>query len=310
MKNQTKSKALFIFGFVVNLICGNSWADEQQGGYVGPKTGEKVAFIGDTITSLGWIRPAGFVHLVDQALMLEGKQIVIIPAGKNGDTSKEILGRLNANVLSRKPDWIVLSCGLTDVWYEDHGVPLDQYKQNITSIITQAKGAGVKVMVLTSSLIGEDPTTPGNKKVEAYNDVLRSIAQEKGLLLADIYPLMQSALAKEKAVNSAETGNLLTTDGVHLNGIGNQVVASGMLTSWGVSNADISQARILWDELHDAMILPPVAATVRQYREMMALAAKRSEALDRWENDTIKAPLPIVQVTLPKPPAPAQKPGH
>ena len=63
------------------------------------------------------------------------KKIEVIPAGVGGNTSKDMLARLDRDVLSKKPDWMTLSCGVNDVWHGATGVPLDQYQQNITSIV-------------------------------------------------------------------------------------------------------------------------------------------------------------------------------
>ena len=83
-------------------------------------------------------------------------KIQIIPAGVSGNTSKDMLARLDKDVLSKKPQWMTLSCGVNDVWHGVNGVPLDQYKQNITSIVDQAQAAGIKVVILTATMIGEE----------------------------------------------------------------------------------------------------------------------------------------------------------
>ena len=54
-----------------------------------------------------------------------------------------MLARLDESVISQKPHWMVLSCGVNDVWHFKLrlgrqtfvGVPFDEYKNNITSII-------------------------------------------------------------------------------------------------------------------------------------------------------------------------------
>src|ERR1700679_4127110 len=73
---------------------------------VAPQAGQTVAFLGDSITALGWENPTGFIHLVSQALAMHGSQINVISAGVKGDTSKGVLSRLKADVLGKKPDWI------------------------------------------------------------------------------------------------------------------------------------------------------------------------------------------------------------
>lgn len=49
-------------------------------------------------------------------------------------------------------------------------------------------------MILTSTMIGEDPEKETNKKLVPYNDFLREIVKEKGLPLADLSKDMHAAL--------------------------------------------------------------------------------------------------------------------
>jgi len=139
--------------FCFSFLCLIALSRSATAQYSGPTAGQKVAFLGDSITQFGWDHPAGYVHLVDLALAQEGHKIEVIPAGIGGQTSKDMLARIGT-VLSKHPDWMLLSCGVNDVWHGEAGVPLDQYKMNITSIVDQAKAAGVKVVILASPPLG------------------------------------------------------------------------------------------------------------------------------------------------------------
>ena len=105
------------------------------------------------------------------------------------------VARLGRDVLNKKPDWMTLSCGVNDVWHGKRGVSLDDYKVNITKIVDQCQSAGVKVMILTSTMIGEDQGHANNKKLATYNDFLKELAREKKCLLADLNADMQAAIA-------------------------------------------------------------------------------------------------------------------
>ena len=157
------------------------------------KTGDKVAFLGDSITSLGNVSPGGYVRLVEAGLAQQGVKIQVIPAGVSGNTSVDMLARLERDVLDKKPTVMTLSCGVNDVWHgAKGGVELEPYKQNIRSIVDQAQAAGIKVVILTSTLISEDPAAPNNQKLVLYNDFLRGLAKEKNLPLADLNAAEQS----------------------------------------------------------------------------------------------------------------------
>ena len=109
---------------------------------------------------------------------------------------------------------MTLSCGVNDVWHGANGVPLDKYKVNITQMVEKCQVAGIKVMILTATMIGEDQPNANNQKLVAYNEFLRTLATEKKCLLADLNADMQAAIAKAGA---DKKGNLLTGDGVHMN---------------------------------------------------------------------------------------------
>ena len=129
-----------------------------------------------------------------EALKSEGLDVSSVPAGKSGNRSNDMLARLDADVISKQPQWLLLSCGVNDVWHFKlrlgaqtfQGIPLEDYKKNITAILDQAKAAGIKVMILTATMIGEDPERELNKNLIPYNDFLRQIAKERNCPLADL----------------------------------------------------------------------------------------------------------------------------
>ena len=194
--------------------------------------GKKIAFLGDSITE-GGAAPNGYVTLAIRGLAANGIKATAIPAGISGHKSNDMLARLEKDVLAKKPDWMTLSCGVNDVWHGANGIPLDKYKENITQIVDKCQAAGNKVVILTSTMIGEDQPNPNNQKLIAYNDFLRALAKEKKCLLADLNAEMQAGIAKAGA---DKKGNLYTGDGVHMNPLGNQMIATGVLKAFALSN--------------------------------------------------------------------------
>jgi lysophospholipase L1-like esterase len=253
----------------------------------GPQNGQKVAFLGDSITQNGWTNPNGYVHLVEMAMQQQGRTITVIPAGVSGNTSKDMIARFDKDVLSKHPDWMTLSCGVNDVWHGANGVPLDQYQTNITSMVDQATSAGIKVVILTSTMIGEDQPNPNNQKLIAYNDFLKGLAAKDNLPLADLNAAMQDALAKIRAKGPVN-GNLLTVDGVHMNGLGDEMMAAGILKAFGFTDAQLAQARDMWLDLPNGMAITPRAAlTVRQYLQLEDLAAGQGKSVNDLFNDAL-----------------------
>ncbi len=270
-----------LISLAANLIIA---ADGHAQESVAVKSGEKIAFLGDSITQGGAASPCGYVRLVISGLKANGIDTVPIPAGIGGHKSNDMLARLDRDVLSKKPDWMTLSCGVNDVWHGAKGVPLEDYKKNITAIVDQTLAANVKVVILTATMIGEDQPNANNQKLIAYNEFLRELAKEKKCRLADLNADMQAEVATRS--KTPHVGHLLTTDGVHMNPQGNVMMATGVLKAFGLDEAQIKKARAAWlDMPHAVDVSGSVSLTLRQYQQLCDLAGKRKCGV----NDVVSA---------------------
>lgn len=249
------------------------------------KSGEKLAFLGDSITAGGKSNPGGYVNLVGSGLGTNGVKIEIIGAGISGHKSNQMLGRLENDVLKFKPQWMTLSCGVNDVWHGEKGVPLEDYKKNITSIVDQAQAAGVQVILLTSTMIGEDQANPNNQKLIPYNDFLRSLAKEKKCLLADLNADMQAAVSKANTPGK----NALTGDGVHMMFPGDVMMATGILKALGLDEKQLAKAQDAWLDLpNTASVKLNAAFSQREMQQLEKAAAARNTTVQKMVDEEMK----------------------
>jgi lysophospholipase L1-like esterase len=251
------------------------------------RSGDSIAFLGDSITEGGWNSPVGYVRLVMSALEANGIKAKAIPAGVSGHKSNNMLERLRRDVLDKKPTWMTLSCGVNDVWHGANGVPLPQYKTNITAILDQAQAAGIRVVVLTATVITEQEDNPNNQKLVPYNDFLRALAREKGCLLADLNADMWAAL---KA--SPGKRDVLTGDGVHMNAQGNCLMARGVLRAFGLTEPQLLKAREVWMSIPDAIHLQgQQGVSMNQFEQLKAVADRRkcsvAELINKAFSETV-----------------------
>ncbi len=216
---------------------------EPAPGKISIKNGEKIAFMGDSITAAGR-RPGGYCQLVLAALKDQGIEVTPVFAGIGGHKSNQMLARLEKDVLRHKPDWMTLSCGVNDVWHGERGVDLASYKKNITEIVDKAQVAGVQVVLLTSTMIREDQSNGLNQKLLPYNQFIKALAKEKKCLLADLNADMQAALKTFPA--DSPKGKQLTSDGVHMNKAGNIMMARGVAGAFGLTNRQLDQSAKNW----------------------------------------------------------------
>lgn len=244
--------------------------------------GAKVAFLGDSITEAGHDHPGGYVQLVRIALAAQGVPIEVVAAGVSGHKSNQMLERLERDVLGKKPQWLAVSCGVNDVWHGKNGVPLADYEKNIRGIVDQAQAAGIKVVLLTATMIGEDATNENNRRLVPYNAFLRSLAVEKRCLLADLNAKMQAAVAEaNRSPAQPRKEHVLTTDGVHMAFAGDVMMAVGVLEAFGLDAAQIAKAREVWlDAPGTIQLSAQVGITQRQAQQLEKLAVARNLSVD------------------------------
>jgi len=249
------------------------------------KDGQKLAFLGDSITQFGMNTPSGYCRLVLSGLEANGIKVQPIGAGISGNTSKDMIGRLDRDVISKKPDLMTLSCGVNDVWHGKTGVEFEPYKKNITDIIDKAQAAGIKVVVLASTMILEDAGNDNNKKLAAYNDFLRDIAKEKGCSFADLNADMQAEVKANGGGNSKHFP-VLTVDGVHMNPLGNRMMARGVLRALGLNDDQLKKADAAWLDVPAACRADALGlVTIRQWDQLNAAAAKQNRPINELLNE-------------------------
>ncbi|HSJ00877.1 MAG: SGNH/GDSL hydrolase family protein [Verrucomicrobium sp.] len=249
------------------------------------KSGTKVAFLGDSITQQGAGGPGGYVRLVESGLKAAGIPIEVIPAGISGHKSNDMLARLDKDVLSKKPDVMTLSCGVNDVWHGARGVELEAYKKNITEIVDRTQKAGVQVVILTSTLIGPKLDDANNTKAKAYNDFLRDLAKERKLPVADLNADMIVEQSKDSTVGGKAN---VTSDGVHMNHLGNIMMAKGVLKAFDLSSGDLAKAEASWQAIPDAVTLNVKAKlSLKQMSALESYAASQKKSVDAVVTDLV-----------------------
>src|SRR6478672_1812518 len=77
------------------------------------KQGERIVFLGDSITA-GGVKPNGYVTIVKNTLTEKHKDlgIEVIGAGVSGNKVPNLQGRLEKDVLAKKPTIVVIYIGI------------------------------------------------------------------------------------------------------------------------------------------------------------------------------------------------------
>jgi lysophospholipase L1-like esterase len=207
--------------------CGlASWSGDQ----VPFKDQDKVIFFGDSITSSG-TSGNGYIKLLDRALKKSQPdlKVLLVNSGNSGNKVPHLQTRLHSDVLSKKPTILFIYIGINDVWHDTawdgSGTPAYAFKAGLRHIIEKSQDRGAAIVIATPSVIGEktDGTNELDQRLDEYAQISRDLAKEMKVTLCDLRASFKDYL-KEHNPQNAEKG-LLTVDRVHLNDLGNELVA-------------------------------------------------------------------------------------
>lgn len=191
--------------------------------------GDRIAFLGDSITQLGADDPRGWVNILESRVRKEVDEVAFIHAGIAGNTSADMLKRINADVIRRKPTWVFFSCGVNDSpnpAADNPGVPLDKYIKNVSTIFDKLDKTGAKIVVLSQTpVLEDDPNYGANINLVSYNAELKRMALERKYIYLDPGAAIRKAIAEKKDPKK----RTLTWDGTHLNYRGNAIFADVVL---------------------------------------------------------------------------------
>ena len=193
---------------------------------------KRVIFFGDSITAAA-IKPGGYIVKLDSMIALQGKaeQYELIGAGVSGNKVYDLYLRMEEDVLAKEPDMVVIYIGVNDVWHKrtsGTGTDADKFEKFYQAIINKLKAKNIRVILCTPATIGEktDFSNSLDGDLNEYSKMIRNIAGKNKLALVDLRRAFLEYNLKNNSDNKAN--GVLTTDGVHLNAKGNQLVADEM----------------------------------------------------------------------------------
>ena len=191
--------------------------------------GQTLVCLGDSITQAN----PGYVSLLAALITAKYPErgIKIINSGIGGHKAPDMLERLHRDVIAHHPHWVTVNVGINDVWHglgnSGNGVPLEVYEPTVAEIVeTAQREAGARVVLVTPTVIGEDPEEPANHLLRDYVAAMERLAAKYKTLVA---PAHADFLKTLRAGQAASPEFKLTTDGVHLNDNGNARMALTIL---------------------------------------------------------------------------------
>ncbi|GBC97919.1 Acetylxylan esterase [bacterium HR17] len=205
--------------------------------------GQKVVFIGDSITDCGRrdIAPPlgnGYVKFVSDliAIRYPSLSLTTVNKGISGNTVADLRERWHDDVLTLKPDWVSVLIGINDVHRtlrnEPTAVPPERYEQLYRECLTLTKERTSAQLVLMEPFYISTDTETNSWRTEVlralndYRQIVRKLASEFDAVFVPLHDLFQEQLRYRAA-------DMFCPEPVHPNAVGHLLIAHAWLTAMG-----------------------------------------------------------------------------
>jgi lysophospholipase L1-like esterase len=207
-------------------------------------TGERILFIGDSITDCGRRQPVGdgrdalgngyvsLVHALLHAAYPE-RRLRVINMGTSGNTVRHLKERWQRDVLDLRPDWLSVMIGINDVWRQfdsptmpEIHVSLEEYEATLRELLGRTRPGLRGLVLMTPFYLEPNRADPMRAAMDRYGAVVRRLAAEWDALLVDTQAAFDGILQHVYP-------GFLAADRVHPNLIGHTVLARAFLDAVG-----------------------------------------------------------------------------
>jgi lysophospholipase L1-like esterase len=117
-----------------------------------------------------------------------------VNAGINGNTSADLLARVDTDIVACRPAAVTILVGSNDV---RNGTSPDQYRDNLTAIVDRLKArTTARISLMSLPPLGEDLNTDINRTLSRYNAAIRETAARAGVDYVPVHERMVDILAR------------------------------------------------------------------------------------------------------------------
>lgn len=210
-------------------------------GDFGVRDGQRVVFIGDSITDCGRRGDAapfgnGYVQATIDLITARypERRIEYVNTGIGGNTVADLHGRWDADAIAHRPDWLSVKIGINDLHrtldQTPQAVPTDQYQTLYREILTRAAGETDANLILIDpfyiSTADAGREAEVLRRLSGYLDVVHRLADEFGALSVRTHEAFQEQLRYRPA-------SAFCPEPVHPNLSGHVVIAHALLKVLG-----------------------------------------------------------------------------
>lgn len=206
---------------------------------------DRIVFAGDSVTDMGSEQPVGeglfdtvgrsYVRVVENMLAVwyPDRKIRITNAGISGNTSRDLLGRYQRDVVDLHPDWVSICIGINDVWRQfdcpamaDWHILPEEYEKNVEEMILQVKDK-VKGIFLLSPYIMEPNTEDAMRaRMDEYVEICRKLAEKHDCIFVNFQEMYEKYCRIRHS-------SYIAWDRIHPNQVGATLMAKEFLSHCG-----------------------------------------------------------------------------
>src|SRR5690625_5947661 len=156
----------------------------------------RMVFIGDSITESGKFTDSerlgtGYVRIIHDYLLTNYPTNVfeILNKGISGDRIDDLEARWQTDVINMKPDMVSISIGINDVWRqlkqpEMKQIFPDEFERIYDDLLQQVRHkTNARIVLMEPTIIDENVLSIGNEKLQAYVQIIHTLAQKHDALI-------------------------------------------------------------------------------------------------------------------------------
>ena len=192
----------------------------------------KILFYGDSLTD-GSDYPDYVVNTLEREF--PAARFELMNSAMCGNTAADLLRRLKADVLDRKPDLVSICIGTNDRMTDRDTAA---YETDMEGLVTRLLEAGIKVMMVKPSPLGNPER---EKKFQDNLAVIQRVADRHNLLVADAHQVFLDGMAAGR--------EMLGADGVHHGKDGFEGMARAVLDAFGLKDRPVEKIVRPWPYL-------------------------------------------------------------
>jgi lysophospholipase L1-like esterase len=142
----------------------------------------------------------GWADQIKNTLMSE--DIDVYNLGISGDTTEDLLKRIDNEIEARNPDIIIIAIGINDSLSigESQPIDLEKFQRNISSLYEKTKSFTDKIVFIGLTNVDESKTKPfflsetgetyNNQSIGEYDEIIRSFCEDNNLIFVEMLGLL------------------------------------------------------------------------------------------------------------------------